>query len=165
MSFSQCSLPLSDLQAYGENLDLWSVPFDINYAEHMAFPKILQGTVLWVSFIISCHNDISLHRKAKLLLWEGALMKNRKKVNTVANKGHLKILFNDIDIFCLQCTTHYMSWSFVSTSRGAHMLLFLELCLFMYVIMLLLTEVWSNIFMKIRFKYTRLGNRLSKHYA
>ena len=68
-------------------------------------------------------------------------MKNRKKVNTVANKGHLKILFNDIDIFCLQCTTHYMSWSFVSTSRGAHMLLFLELCLFMYVIMLLLTEV------------------------
>ena len=25
-------------------------------------------------------------------------MENRKKVNTVANKGHLKILFNDIDI-------------------------------------------------------------------
>ena len=36
-------------------------------------------------------------------------MENRKKVNTVANKGHLKILFNDIDVFRLQCTTHCMS--------------------------------------------------------
>lgn len=67
LSFFSCSLPLSDLQAYGENLDLWSVPFDINYTEHMAFPKILQGTVLWVSFIISCHNDISLQRKVKIV--------------------------------------------------------------------------------------------------
>lgn len=105
MSFSQCSLPLSDLQAYGENLDLWSVPFDINYAEHMAFPKILQGTVLWVSFIISCHNDISLQRKAKLLLWDGELMENRKKVNTVANKGHLKILLQWY--WCISLTMHH----------------------------------------------------------
>lgn len=90
VSFFRCSLPLSDLQAHGENLDLRSCTFDINYANTRPFQKYFREP--FSEYHSSSLATMTPHCKGERKCCSEVEMENRKKVSVVANQGHLKIL-------------------------------------------------------------------------
>lgn len=121
MSVFQCSLPLSDLQAYGENLGLWSVPLDTNSAEHMVFPKILREQ-FFEYHSSSCATTIShCKEKWKLLLRGGELAEDRKKLTCLLIKDIWKYSLMILIYFVYNpCTKDYMETRALQTQTGEH---------------------------------------------